>query len=79
MAQYIHVIRDTFQPIPRASQSSAFEELQAAAADNYNATNGAAENRIFLLVDRPDDPVRSDLVLERSGDADHAGLCVLHG
>ena len=56
MAQYIHVIRDTFQPIPRASQSLAFEDLQATAADNYNATNGVAENRIFLLVDRPERP-----------------------
>jgi hypothetical protein len=65
MAQYIHVIASTFQPIPRASQSTVFENIPEAAALNYNATNGTAENRRFLLVERPAEPVRSDLVLEQ--------------
>ena len=65
MPEYIHVIRSTFQPIPRGSQSTVFENQQTAAADNYNVTNGAASDRIFLLVNRPADPVRSDLVLEQ--------------
>jgi hypothetical protein len=65
MAQFIHVIASTFQPIPRASQSTVFENIPEAAADNYNATNGTAENRRFLLVSRPAEPVRSDLVLEQ--------------
>lgn len=65
MPEYIHVVRSTFQPIPRASQSTVFENLLTASAENYNATNGAASNRIFLLVNRPADPARSDLVLEQ--------------
>lgn len=65
MAQYIHVIASTFQPIPRASQNTVFETLQEAAAENYNSTNGAASDRVFLLVERPAEPVRSDLVLEQ--------------
>jgi hypothetical protein len=65
MAQFIHVIASTFQPIPRASQSTVFENIPEAAADNYNATNGTAENRRFLLVSRPAELVRSDLVLEQ--------------
>lgn len=65
MAEYIHVVASTFQPIPRASQQFAFEQLDPAAAENYNATNGAASDRMFLPVSRPDDPIRSDLVIER--------------
>jgi hypothetical protein len=65
MAEFIHVIASTFQPIPRASQSTVFENLPEEAALNYNATNGAASDRIFLAVSRPAEPVRSDLVLER--------------
>lgn len=65
MAEYIHVITSTFQPIPRGSQPFAYENIPEEAAANYNATNGAAENRMFLPVERLDDPVRSDLVLER--------------
>ena len=65
MADYIHVIASTYQPIPRASQNFAIESLQPSAVENYNTTTGAANDRIFLLIDRPTDPVRSDLVLER--------------
>jgi hypothetical protein len=65
MAEYIHVVKSTFQPIPRASQNTVFENLSPASADNYNVTNGLASDRVFLPVSRPADPVRSDLVLER--------------
>lgn len=65
MAEFIHVVRSTFHPIPRASQSTVFENLPTESAENYNSTNGAASDRIFLLVNRPADPVRSDLVLEQ--------------
>lgn len=65
MAEYIHVIKSTFQPIPRASQATVFESLAPASAENYNATNGTTSDRAFLPVSRPADPQRSDLVLER--------------
>jgi hypothetical protein len=65
MAQFIHVIASTFQPIPRASQNTVFENIPTEAADNYNATNGVASDRAFLPVSRPADPARADLVLER--------------
>ena len=65
MADYIHVIASTYQPIPRASQNFAIESLQPSAAENYNTTTGALSDRVFLLIDRPEDPVRSDLVIER--------------
>jgi hypothetical protein len=65
MAQFIHVIASTFQPIPRASQNTVFENIPESAAENYNATNGVASDRAFLPVSRPADPVRADLVLEQ--------------
>ncbi len=65
MPEYIHAIRSNFRPIPRASQTTVFENLTQASADNYNVTNGAASDRIFLPVTRLADPVRSDLVLEQ--------------
>lgn len=63
--EYIHVVASTFQPIPRASQFSAYEfQLEATVLD-YNATNGVATDRAFLRVERLDDPLVLDFVLER--------------
>ena len=64
--QFIHVIADTFQPIPRTqSNPTPYEFIPAAAAEDYNATDGAANNRAFLLVERLDSEAVSDPVLER--------------
>ena len=64
--QFIHVIADTFQPISRTqSNPTPYEFIPAAAAEDYNATDGAANNRAFLLVERLDSEAVSDPVLER--------------
>ena len=64
--EFIHVIAGTFQPIPRTqSNPTPYEVIPAAAAEDYNTTDGAANNRAFLLVERLDPEVVSDSVLER--------------
>lgn len=65
VSEYIHVVASTSQPIPRGSQFSPYEFLQDAIAVDYNATNGANDNRAFLLIDRREDPLLADPVLEQ--------------
>jgi hypothetical protein len=65
MADYIHVERSTFRPIPRISANFAIENITAADAAAYNSTNGVTENRAYLPILRPADPVVADPVVER--------------
>ena len=65
MADYIHVERTTFRPVPRVSANFAIENITAADAAAYNSTNGVTENRAYLPVIRSADPAVTDPVVER--------------